>query len=435
MRRHRVNGVSSAPSRGAMDSPPATLATPCIAVLRLRHAARWHALATAAIPGTLAAPLVAALVAPSLALHAFVACAVVALFSGLWAQRLRTPSWQPGAIEVGALGVRVRRGESAIEVARASLERAVVLLGVEGPLLELHLAGGDIVRAALRSAEEGERFVRDAGLPRTPSVEDIRFATTAHQVVVFVLRWGFGMGATGAIAATAASLLSNTSEEVLGVLFAAATLAMTALVGWTAVPRWLQVGADGVTVRRGPTRRFIPYNAVTSVYLASEDGVAVLVVEWVEGGRVRILAPPPYEGSPQRALLAIGARMQAWRLQAMRERGALARGGRDIATWRDAVAAEMGGAGVFRDAAFGREALVELAESPVAPPTQRLGAALALADAGDEVRTRVRVAADACANEALQEALRAALDRRLDEPLAERVERAEAALAPPEETR
>jgi hypothetical protein len=90
------------------------------------------------------------------------------------------------------------------------------------------------------------------------------------------------------------------------------------------------------------------------------------------------------------------------------------------------VAAEVGGAGVFRDAAFGREALVELVESPVALPTQRLGAALALADAGDDMRTRVRVAADACANASLQQALGAVLEQRLDEAMAQRVERAEA---------
>ncbi len=130
--------------------------------------------------------------------------------------------------------------------------------------------------------------------------------------------------------------------------------------------------------------------------------------------------------APTRGLLAIGARLETWRLQSMCERGSLERGGRDIATWRDAVAAEVGGAGVFRDAAFGREALVELVESPVASPTQRLGAALALADAGDDVRTRVRVAADACANAALQQALGAVLERRLDEAMARQVERAEA---------
>jgi len=419
-----------------MDFPPVTLVTPRIAVVRLRAAARWHALATVAIPGILVAPLVAAFTAPSLVVHAFAACAAAALFSGLLAQRLRTPPWRSGAIEVGGLRVCVRGEGVSHEVPRASLERAVVLQGIDGPLLELHLTSGDIVRAALRSAEEGERFVRDAGLPKTPSVEDIRFASTAHQVVIFGLRWTLGAFVTaGGAAALTALLFPDASEGVLSVLFAASTLAMTGAVGWSAVPRWLQVGADGITLRRGPRRRFVPYHAVTSIQLASDGQVPVLLLEMSGGDRLRLPAPPPYEDSAQRSLRAIAARMQAWRLQSMRERGALARGGRDIATWRDAVAAEMGGTGVFRDAAFGREALVELVESPVAPPTHRLGAALALAEAGDDVRTRVRVAADACANEALQSALCAALDRRLDEPLAERVERAEAALAPPEVAR
>lgn len=419
-----------------MKSPAVTLQASKVAIVRLRTAARWHVVATMMIPGILAAPLALAFLGWAHFPVGALLCGGLALFSGVYAQFLRTPAALDGAVEVDGERVRVRAGRVSLEVPRSSLERAVVLQGTDGPTLELHLTRGDIVRASLPSAAEGERFVRDAGLPRYPSVEDIRFATTAHQVVVFVLRWMLGFALTAAVfALLTATLLSDLPEAAGGVLFSAATLAMTALVGWTAIPRWLQVGADGVTVRRGPTRRFIPYNAVKGVHLASDDGVAVLVIERVEGDRVRLPAPPPYEGSPQQALLAIGARMETWRLQSMRERGALARGGRDIATWRDAVAAEMGGAGVFRDAAFGREALVELVESPVAPPTQRLGAALALVEAGDEVRTRVRVAADACANEALHDALRAALDRRLDEPLAERVERAEAALAPSEEAR
>lgn len=422
------------PPRGAaINSPAVTLATPRVAILRLRAAARWHALATAAIPGVLVALVASFVAGASDPLHSGAACAAVALFSGLWAHRLRTPPWQGGALEVEAAGVRVRCGEVAVDVPRASLERAVVLQGSDGTLLELHLTGGDIVRAALRSAEEGQRFIRDAGLPRTPSVEDIRFASTAHQVAIFVLRWMFGAGLTGAVAAVATSLFQDASEGVLSVLFTVSTLAMTAAVGWSAVPRWLQVGADGVTVRRGPMRRFVPYNAVTSVELASDEAIAVLRLEMIGDEWVSLAAPPPYEDSPQRALRAIGARMQAWRLQSMRERGALARGGRDIATWRDAVAAEMGGAGVFRDAAFGREALIELTESPAALPTQRLGAALALAEAGDDMRTRVRVAAEACANDALQDALCAVLDRRLNVPIAERVERAEAALTPPDD--
>jgi hypothetical protein len=406
-----------------LDTPAVTLQSPRIAVFRMRAAARWHVLATVMIPASLGLPLLVAFEAPSWFVPMFVVCASVALVSAVVAQLLRSPAWRSGALEVGAAGVRVQFGRRTLEIPRTSLERAVVLQGVEGAQLELHLRGGDLVRLAIASADEGKRFVREAGLPKYPSVEEIRFVTTAHQAVVFALRWMMGIFLVSLTAGALFGLFGgDVSEQVGGLVFAAAVVVMTTLVGWTTLPRWLQVGADGVVVRTGPFRRFVPYAAVTDV----QAGAAGLVLGTSLGEIFSFFAAPPYEDAPQRGLLAIGARMETWRLQSMCERGSLERGGRDIATWRDAVAAEVGGAGVFRDAAFGREALVELVESPVALPTQRLGAALALADAGDDMRTRVRVAADACANASLQQALGAVLEQRLDEAMAQRVERAEA---------
>jgi len=410
-----------------LDTPAVTLHSPWIEVFHMRAAARLHTLATAMIPGALVLPLLVAFEAPTWFVPAFVACASVALVSAVVAQLLRAPARRSGSLEVGTARVRVQIGRWTLEVPRTSLERAVVLQGLEGAQLELHLRGGDLVRLAVASADEGKRFVREAGLPKYPSVEEIRFVTTAHQAVVFALRWMMGLFLVSLTAGALFGLFGgDVSEEVGGLVFAAAVVVMTTLVGWTALPRWLQVGADGVVVRTGPFRRFVPYGAVTAATTGLEKGGASLLLRTTQGEVFGFFAAPPYEDAPTRGLLAIGARMETWRLQSMCERGSLERGGRDIATWRDAVAAEVGGAGVFRDAAFGREALVELVESPVALPTQRLGAALALADAGDDVRTRVRVAADACANAALQQALGAVLERRLDEGMAQRVERAEA---------
>lgn len=417
-----------------VEAPLAVLRSTRVAHLRPRSAARWHMAATLAVlawpPAVVAAAFADEWAVVSVSL-AIVGCLGFAGFGGYRAQQLRQPAPMAAVVEMGASSLRVRLGERVREWPRAAVARAVSVDGAVGPVCELHLTNGDIVRVAVGSLDEGARFIRDAGLPTVPSVEAFRFATWTHQALQFVGRWFAGMFGLALTWGVASSLVGHFWSDLLNDVFLTLALLSTPLLAWVTFPRSLEVGAEGVAVRVLFLRSFIPYDALARAHVEGSADAPRLVIESRGRGDRRLHAAPPFEDAPGRAVAAIEARVRTWRARAVAGRVALARGGRSVAAWRERLLGELGGGAVFRDASLGRDALLGVVESPAAPPSQRLGAALALAGAGDEVRTLVRVAADACADDALRDALRATLDGTLDEAAAVRVERAEAERAKP----
>ncbi|MFO0606750.1 MAG: hypothetical protein U0324_26490 [Polyangiales bacterium] len=417
-----------------MEAPLAVLRSTRVAHLRPRSAAQWHVAATLAVlawpPAVVAAAFADewAVVWVSLAI---VGCLGFAGFSGYRAQQLRQPAPMAAVVEMGASSLRVRLGERVREWPRAAVARAVSVDGAAGPVCELHLTNGDIVRVAVGSLDEGARFIRDAGLPTVPSVETFRFATGTHQALQFVGRWLAGLFGLCLACSLTLTVVGPRWGDLFIYVLLTLLMSFTPLLAWVTFPRSLEVGAEGVTVRVLFLRSFIPYDALTRVHVEGSADAPRLVIESRGRGDRRLHAAPPFEDAPGRAVAAIEARVRTWRARAVAGRVALARGGRSVAAWRERLLGELGGGAVFRDASLGRDALLGVVESPAAPPSQRLGAALALAGAGDEVRTHVRVAADACADDALRDALRATLDGTLDEAAAVRVERAEAERAKP----
>jgi len=417
-----------------MEAPLAVLRSAQVAHLRPRAAARGHVVATLGLLACLPLFMRGLLREGVDQVANFVtagACVALAGGVGRAAFRWRKPVPMEGEIAARTTTIDLRVGDRTRSVARRDVERAVTVQGEAGAVFELHLANGDVMRAVVASVDEGQRFVRDAGLPAVPSVETFRFATWTHQALQFVARWFggvLGLCLTWSLAATAVGdRWSHLLSDALFTLF----LLFTPLLAWVTFPRSLEVGAEGVTVRVLLSRSFIPYDALARARVEGSADAPRLVIESRGRGDRRLRAAPPFEDAPGRAVAAIEARVRTWRARAVAGRVALARGGRSVAAWRERLLGELGGGAVFRDASLGRDALLGVVESPAAPPSQRLGAALALAGAGDEVRTHVRVAADACADDALRDALRATLDGTLDEAAAVRVERAEAERAKP----
>jgi hypothetical protein len=101
---------------------------------------------------------------------------------------------------------------------------------------------------------------------------------------------------------------------------------------------------------------------------------------------------------------------------------ALERHGRPFARWRAELASlAQQGADYRRNAGLARDDLQRVLEDASAPTEHRVGAAVALAAAGEvDIRRRVRIAAAACADRDLRAALEAAAEEELDEAKLER---------------
>lgn len=190
----------------------------------------------------------------------------------------------------------------------------------------------------------------------------------------------------------------------------------------------LVVGADGFTTRWLFRDRFVAYRDVAAVggkLRFGGSGTADTLVELTSGRKVRLRtveAPNTEEerGAESRAMLAHvrEAFERSARLQdaSVDVPSLVERGSRSAREWLSGLDALVrGGGSRYRVAAVSAEMLSDLARDPSATIESRIGAAAALVRMGDEeLRTRVRVAAEGCAESELRDTLLALSDARDD---------------------
>ena len=206
-----------------------------------------------------------------------------------------------------------------------------------------------------------------------------------------------------------------------GMLSVALTMALTVglllllrrLVG----PAEVIVGADGVLVRQGSAARFVPFHRVAKVDIAPAAPGGPVIFRLTDGSAVEARARWMSDDDREALAARISDARRAW-AEGEAGEGALARverRGRSAAAWREAMR-EVTAADGYRESGVTREALVEVVESPSVTVERRMGAALALSGTDDdELRHRVRIAAEACADERVRVALALAADGALDD--------------------
>jgi hypothetical protein len=200
-------------------------------------------------------------------------------------------------------------------------------------------------------------------------------------------------------------------------------------------PAELVIGADGITVKQGFARQFIPFAAIAridtgrgrrNIYGAVLPPIDPVTIDLKDGSQV-VPRTVCFTADQQAELAARLADAQEAFAAGACDSDATARldrNGRSARAWRDALRDALATAGGYRAEALDPNGVVRVLESPAAPVERRIGAALALAASmGDEGRTRICVAAAACANPrvriALEKAARGALaDADLDAALA-----------------
>ncbi|NUQ72499.1 MAG: PH domain-containing protein [Polyangiaceae bacterium] len=188
----------------------------------------------------------------------------------------------------------------------------------------------------------------------------------------------------------------------------------------SARPLEVVVGTDGIVLKRGFTRRFIPYSALAGVKI---DDEARLVLKMRSEKEIII-----HKGD-EAARRALDARirhaMQAGGDSAAEGRAELDRlepRGLSLQAWRETLKGLVVRPGDYRRAGIPEEMLLAVVEDPDAPPERRIGAALALKASGrEDAAPKIRIAAEACANEHVRVALERAAEDDLDDETIERV--------------
>jgi hypothetical protein len=230
------------------------------------------------------------------------------------------------------------------------------------------------------------------------------------------------------------SLRGDTVTIVTSFFAAGGLYALTSALRSVDVARYVTVGSDGVALRRGPERRFIPFSAIERVEPRPYGADLVLT----SGERVDLAVAPPSlvaAKSPRVAEQRLAkarrdhllARLEAGLVPGERVTGEdrLARHGKSVAEWREAMRALVrdDGAG-YRAAQVPIEHAARVLENGRAEPEARIGAALALSAHEDPaLKKRVRIAIEACADDETKLALTQALEDRLDPQMIERAER------------
>jgi hypothetical protein len=170
----------------------------------------------------------------------------------------------------------------------------------------------------------------------------------------------------------------------------------------------VDVGSDGVMLRRLGERRFVSFRELES---ASVEGRAIVLTLARTGERVTLSGGMSQEQAASREAL-VRRIEEARAMHADAGDGDLgaaeafvAPGGRTVDRWLREVRA-LARARDYREARVDTERLWRMLTDASAPPATRVGAAVALSSANDgETRERLRVASETCADPRLRVAL------------------------------
>lgn len=333
----------------------------------------------------------------------------------LWFQEPR----KPGRIALAEDGVvRIERGRSVRVLPRADIESAQSILRFGEPRVEIVLAKGDVFSVAVPSLPDADALVARLGFGAGGRRQ--RFALGARKRRFLHLAVGFGAYQATSIAAMPLFFLVMFAnfESGFSLSMAAIGIALPFVYrlfrSWIREPR-IEIGDDGMTILRGRnTTRFLARTDVFGAQVLPPTGNIALNTAT---GPVTVNATAL---DPEVSRAALHAMEQRW-AQVNQSPGprvaAFERAGRPLAAWRGELALKIANSGYRGDTITVEEADA-VVRNANASPDARIGAALALAAAGE--RTRVAGAAAPIAEQRLRVALEAVAEGRDEAELVEK---------------
>ena len=220
--------------------------------------------------------------------------------------------------------------------------------------------------------------------------------------------------------------------EAIVVCAAIFLMAQTLALSFLFVTVKVEVGSDGVLLRRPLRRRFVRYTDILDLRVLETKGTFAQRIEIrLRHGRVVLQAAASGSGriiEPVEAFTSMVQAIEHGRATLQHGEGLedatalLAPGGRPVARWLKDLRALTAPHG-YRQPGIETAPLWRVVEDSTATPAERAGAAVALgASLDDDQRSRLRVASDACAHPRLRVALHriaeGADDRDVDEAVA-----------------
>lgn len=326
-----------------------------------------------------------------------------------------------GSLEVEGAELVIVRGENVRRIPVASVSGAMIVPIAPGrPVhVELLLENGEQVIVDAKDADTARALLSRAGLSIEKRTSRTAFPASMRPVALMAALFASFMA--GPI------FLPMGGESVSGVImwFAIALSAFIAAAMGTSAPE-VTVGLDGMRIRSARRSQFVSFDGAVEVRptrsgleLVQSDGSTKPITLFLVGTSQRWAQRDALVDSISDALARRTSEAEGKEAMA-----SLARGGRTVSSWREAIRA-MALDGGYRNASLPFEGLTGLLARPDASAEDRIGAALALkASHPEEATERVRVAAQTCADPKVRVALErvaegAEEDAAIEEALAE----------------
>ena len=335
-----------------------------------------------------------------------------------------------GTLALSHEGVTLESRDGAVTVPWSEVRGATLVPEGAQVILCIERANGDLLHARVASLDEGAGLLRAAGLDAGRRAVNISLGPVWHHAAFF------GVSAVGGTSLVVVVLfIMSRAWHWRGYPYELSGAALTLVAAvWGALgllsfgPGRVTLGADGVTIRTGWRRRFIPYGDIDA--LEQHDPAAGLGRLVLKSGEVISITTTDGTRTPISVIRASIEVAKSGRRDASHAASVLAvleRQDDSFEEWRERVRSLVRSARAFRETVVTPEDLLRVIEDPAATPEQRVGATMALSAYEDpSALTRVRVAIDACANEPLRDALDAAASDALDEWTAEIADRTRA---------
>jgi hypothetical protein len=297
-----------------------------------------------------------------------------------------------GVLQADADGLRL---DGAMVAPRATIASAFVLA-----------SGEPVVRVVLRRRLSIDAVLEDEERAR-PLVDALGFGI-GQSIATFRARYGGRLrtvlfAITAALAGGAASIVLQRWGTSTALVVVAAVVLGVFLPLQLRLTANVDVGSDGVLVRRLGEQRFLPYSTLER---AAAEHAGDIVLALRQGESIRLSM-----GSATSMRDALVERIEEARAAFATSHGGgvaetlVAPGGRTVARWLEDLRALASARG-YRQARVEPEQLWRVVDDPRAPATARAGAAVALAGTRDaDARARLRVASEACADPRLRVAL------------------------------
>lgn len=270
---------------------------------------------------------------------------------------------------------------------------------VRGPCVVMELRDRTVIQLEARDGTDARAMLLALGFDASQRRAEFNHSRIFYTVIAWML------GPLGGALTTALILKSVEVEWMHTTAFALGLFALlSAALIWLMQPKLdVVVGSDGLLIHRKIGRRFISWSDVEEV----RQGQGEFLLKFRKGRLEGFWCNPDDDAVLPSVCARIREALSAFHTHGSSDPiGALDRGGRSLDVWKSDLARLLNPVTDYRSPIIDRARVVALLEDPTSTVERRVGAALSLAQsAGEDGRTRVRIAAEQSADPAEREAL------------------------------